>query len=424
VSHSSRSSPPSRWTGYARPAPAYTPLRSKRRFENPKSGTPRHTRQKRSINGRATDGQNLMLDVLIIGAGLIGSTTAWLLARSGCSVALLDAGHFGGEASGAGAGMLAPGGEYRQASLAAQFALESLALYPGFVRRLERESGLSIDYRRCGAIDLAYDAEQWSVLQARSEIQRSFGIAVHKLCSSSLSSLAPGLALERLSGALFYPHEGCVAPEDLLAALRIACMQSGVRILENTPAERIKADSDQILVRTAQEQLAARYLVLAAGAWSSQIPFSVSGMQACIPKSFPVKGHLAGFRLPPGSLNPILRHGHNYIVQRRSGFTIAGSCEEYCGFDRSINTERIREICDAAGSFYSPISTREPARQWIGFRPGIEQHRPAIGRVPGTCVWLAYGHYRNGILLTPATANLVAGEILADRKSNRIARAS
>jgi glycine oxidase len=103
-------------------------------------------------------------DVLIVGAGLIGSAIAWLLSKSGCSVVLMDAGRFGGEASSAGAGMLAPGGEYREPSPAAQFAIESLAMYPAFVRQLEKESGVPIDYRNCGAIELAYERECWRAL--------------------------------------------------------------------------------------------------------------------------------------------------------------------------------------------------------------------------------------------------------------------
>jgi glycine/D-amino acid oxidase-like deaminating enzyme len=129
--------------------------------------------------------------------------------------------------------------------------------------------------------------------------------------------------------------------------------------------------------KTPQERMSARYLVLAAGAWNSQVPFSVGGIPASILESFPVKGHLAGYQLPPGSLNPILRRGHHYIVQRKNGFTIACSCEEYGDFDRSTSPERIREIRNAAGLFYSPISKQEPVCQWIGFRP---RHRAAPAR--------------------------------------------
>jgi glycine oxidase len=351
-------------------------------------------------------------DVLIVGAGLIGGAIAWLLSKSGCSVVLMDAGRFGGEASCAGAGMLAPGGEYREPSPAAQFAIESLAMYPAFVRQLEEESGVPIDYRNCGAIELAYERERWHALQSRAEVQRNFGIPVHLLCPSSLSAVAPGLNSEGLLGALYYAKDACVAPADLLRALRALCDRGGVKVLENTPVENIDAERDRVTVRIKKQHITGRNLVLSAGAWSSLIPLSRSGAPASIPTSVPVKGHLVGYQLPPRSLRPILRHGHHYIVQRGTGFTVAGSSEETCGFNRRVNPDRIREIRAEVGSFYTPLLTKEPTREWVGFRPGIEHQGPVISRVPGTRVWLAYGHYRNGILLTPATAHLVSGEIL------------
>ena len=351
-------------------------------------------------------------DVLVVGAGLVGSSIAWLLSKEGCRVLLIDAGSFGGEASAAGAGMLAPGGEYREPSPAARFAIESLAMYPTFVRQLERESGLPIDYRKCGAIELAYDRERWRELRRRADAQRRFGISVQCLCPSSLSAVAPGLNVEGLVGALYYPDDACVAPGELLRALRVVCEGEGVKILENSPVESIDAERGRVTVRIREQRISGRNLVLAAGAWSSQIPLSRSGVVTHIPESFPVKGHLVGYQLLPGSLRPILRNGHHYVVQRKTGFTIAGSSEEQCGFNRSVNPEEIREIRKAAGSFYKPISMLEPTKEWTGFRPGSEGHGPTIGRVSRTNVWLAYGHYRNGILLTPATAHLVSRQIL------------
>jgi glycine oxidase len=351
-------------------------------------------------------------DVLVVGAGLIGSSIAWLLAKAGCRAVLIDAGRFGGEASAAGAGMLAPGGEYRVPSPAARFAIESLAMYPTFVRQLGQESGLSIDYRKSGAIELAYESERWRELRKRADVQRRFGISVQLLCPSSLGAVAPGLNLEGLRGALYYPDDACVAPGDLLQALRAVCEREGVKILENRPVGSIEAESGRVTVRVREQKVSGRNLVLAAGAWSSQIPVSRSGDAVHIPESFPVKGHLVGYQLLPGSLRPILRNGHHYVVQRNTGFTIAGSSEERCGFNRIVNPDRISEICHAAASFYTPISMLEPTREWVGFRPASERQAPTLGRVPGTTVWLAYGHYRNGILLTPATAHLVSSQIL------------
>jgi len=352
-------------------------------------------------------------DVLVVGAGLIGSSIAWLLSKAGCRVVLIDAGSFGGEASAAGAGMLAPGGEYREPSPAARFAIESLAMYPTFVRQLEKESGLSIDYRKCGAIELAYERERWRELRKRADVQQRFGISAQFLCPSSLGAVAPALNLEGLVGALYYPDEACVAPADLLRALRTVCLREGVRIRENSPVESIDAERGRVMVRLREQRINGRNLILAAGAWSSQIPVSRLGVAEHIPDSFPVKGHLVGYQLLPGSLRPILRNGHHYVVQRKTGFTIAGSSEEQCGFNRSVNPERITEIRNAAGSFYTPISMLEPTQEWTGFRPGSERQGPTLGRVPGTNVWLAYGHYRNGILLTPATAHLVSRQILS-----------
>ena len=352
-------------------------------------------------------------EVLVIGAGLIGSSIAWLLSKAGCRVVLIDASGFGGEASAAGAGMLAPGGEYREPSPAARFAIESLAMYPTFVRQLEQESGLSIDYRKCGAIELAYERERSRELRKRAEVQRRLGISAQWLCLSSLSAVAPGLNLEGLRGALYYPDDSCVAPGDLLRALRVVCEREGVKVLENSPVESIDAERGRVTVRVREQRISGRNLVLAAGAWSSQIPVGRSEVITHIPESFPVKGHLVGYQLLPGSLRPILRHGHHYLVQRKNGFTIAGSSEEQCGFDRSVNPERITEIRNAAGSIYSPISMLEPTREWTGFRPGSEGQGPTLGRVSGTNVWLAYGHYRNGILLTPATAHLISRQILS-----------
>ena len=353
-------------------------------------------------------------DTLIVGAGLIGSSIAWLLAKAGLRVILSDASKFGNEASAAGAGMLAPGGEYREFSPTAQLGLQSLDMYPSFIRTLEKESGLAIDFSKCGAVELAYEHERWESLEKRADVQRRFGISVDSICTSTLHELAPGLNLGGLRGALYYPNDSCVAPQDLLKALKIACDRSGVTIVENSPVKSIHAEQDGVAAVTENGVIKTRSGVLAAGAWSSQIPVSHEDTLVNTPATFPIKGHIVGYQLAPGSLGPILRHGHHYVLQRSTGFTLAGSSEERCGFDRSLNFELVREIHSGACSFYSPLLTARPLREWTGFRPGTDENQPVIERVPGSNLWLAYGHYRNGILLTPATAYLVADEILGE----------
>jgi len=359
-------------------------------------------------------GTSVSHDALIAGAGLIGSSIAWLLAKAGLRVILLDAGKFGSEASAAGAGMLAPGGEYRDFSPAAQLALQSLATYPTFIQALEKESGVPIEFRKCGAIELAYESERWESLERRADVQRRLGISVDSICTSTLRELAPGLNLGGVRGALYYPDDSCVAPQDLLKALKIACERNGVTILEQTAVKSIYVEQDSVAAVTVNGLIKTRTAALAAGAWSSQIPIRRSENLVGIPSSLPVKGHIVAYQLPSGSLGPILRHGHHYLLQRSTGFTLAGSSEERCGFDRNLNFELVREIHAGACSFYSPLLTAKPIREWIGFRPGTDENEPVIRRVPGSNLWLAYGHYRNGILLTPATAYLVTDEILRE----------
>jgi glycine oxidase len=339
-----------------------------------------------------------MNDALVIGAGIIGSSIAWRLAQQGLGVTLLDAGNVGGEASWAGAGMLAPGGEVTDRTEWSDFAVHSLHLYPEFVAELEGESGVSIDYQRSGALDIAPSDADWPALQERAAKQRALGI--------------PSVPADR-ENALFYPEDAAVDPRDVMRALLAACRSRRVRIEENSPVTGIAAAPGPVAVETASGRIAAGFAVLAAGAWSGSIPFSGSGIARILPGSFPVKGHLLGYYLEPGSCPTILRRGQTYILQRSSGFTICGSSMETIGFDRRVDPEIVRDISRRGEDLLPMLRGAGAPEAWIGFRPRADAHRPQIGRFADSNLWLAYGHFRNGILLAPATAERVAGEIMS-----------
>ena len=335
-------------------------------------------------------------EVVIIGGGIIGGSIAWRLAQAGAAVTLLDAGPLGGEASWAGAGMLAPGGEVASRTGWAEFALESLALYPMFVEELECETALRIDYLRCGALETARTEAAWQDLLARRAVQLDMGIRA-----------------EVTVGGLFYPDDAMVDPRDVTRALRCACERLGVRICEQTRVLSVRVTRERVDVETSSGMLSGSAAVLAAGAWSGAIPVFGGGGRIEIPATFPVRGHLLGYVLDPGSVGPILRQGHTYVMQRSSGFTIAGTSSEQVGFNREPDPRIVSDIAARAGELLPRLrSAGEPAA-WLGFRPATEGYEPAIGRLGDTGLWLAYGHYRNGILLAPATARRVAGEMLA-----------
>lgn len=328
-------------------------------------------------------------NVLIVGGGIIGLSCAWRLAQRGQSVTVFDAGAAGGEASWAGAGMLAPGGEIDAASPIAGLALRSLAAFPEFVRELEEETGCPIDYRRSGAMELAATDEEVQALGERATRRAGLGIP-SEACRYN------GFA------ARFYPEDAVVDPRQVTHALLAACRRRGVEIREHEPVEWISPDGAAL--RTAHREYRGAGVLIAAGAWSS-------GLLPGLPRTMPVRGHLIAYRLDPGVLDPILRHNYTYMLQRRSGVLVAGSSTEHVGFDRAIDEAIVADIHRRAGTLLPLLGSVNPSGSWNGFRPGIDADRPAIGRVAGTSVWTAFGHYRNGILLAPETARVIADSV-------------
>ncbi|HKD08215.1 MAG TPA: FAD-dependent oxidoreductase [Bryobacteraceae bacterium] len=319
--------------------------------------------------------------MIIAGAGIIGLSCAWRLSQKGHRVMVFDAGRAGGEASWAGAGMLAPGGEYEEGEVA-RMAVESLRRYPEFVRELEAESGLTIDFRQCGAIEAGDEDE----LARRASEQAALGIASDPFAYRGRT-------------ARFYPDDAIVDPRHVTKALATACRKRGVTLRENEAVTRVLGDGRGI--ETAGGILEDDGVLIAAGAWSSSL---FPGL----PKTMPVRGHLIAWKKQRGFLEPILRDRKTYLLQRASGWLIAGSTTEDAGFERSIDEEAVEDIRRRAIALLPELRDDPPDERWNGFRPGIEGNAPEIGRVKGTRVWTAFGHYRNGILLAPVTADRIA----------------
>ena len=315
--------------------------------------------------------------MIVAGAGIVGLSCAWRLAQRGQKVTVYDAREAASEASWAGAGMLAPGGECESDTPLARLFLRSFEIYPEYVGELEHESGCSIDFRRCGGLEIAFTDAEAAVLDRRAAAQRVLGIPSES-------------ARYRNWPARFYPDDAIVDPRDITHALLTACRRRGVQIHEHQPIKRIPDNHESVLI--------------AAGAWSS-------ALHPGLPRTMPVRGHLIAWHKPPGLLPHILRHGHTYLLQRTSGLLIAGSTTEHAGFDRTLDEDAIADIHTRAALLLPELAEHPPDARWNGFRPGIEAAEPAIGRIPGTSIWTAFGHYRNGILLAPETARLIAESV-------------
>lgn len=330
----------------------------------------------------------------IVGAGIIGLGCAWRLAQRGAEVIAIDAREAGREASWAAAGMLAPGGEFFESSPLAALALRSLGMYADFVRELEEESRVTIDFRHSGAVEVAYSDAEASALEVRAAAQATCGIPSEAFTYEGRP-------------ARFFPDDAMVDPRDLTRALRIACQRRGVNLLEEEPVTKISPDGR---VWTANGVHAGSMTLVTAGAWSSQL---LAGLPGNPPAVVPLRGHLVSWPLRPGLLEPILRHGSTYLLQRRSGVLLAGATKEYVGFDRTLDEAAVASLQASAGELLPVLAGQIPTERWNGFRPYVEGEMPFISQLGESCVWAAYGHYRNGILLAPETISRVATQIFA-----------
>ena len=342
--------------------------------------------------------------VAVIGGGIIGSTIAWRLAQQGWRVVLFEKLRLGGEASWAAAGMLAPGGELDESVSPArvELFLENRRRYGAFVEELTRETALPIDYRECGALDLAYSDEDWTALLRSADRHREFGIGSRRMTADQVRTFSPHIETEKLAGALFYPGDAVVAPREMMAALDAACRKRGVEVRENITVDAVETRGAGIEIKGELFTVA----VIAAGAWSSSIRINGS----CeLPPSEPVKGHLLGFELPLGACPTIVRHGPIYVFQRGSGMVVVGASVEHVGYRREVDETVWEPLLSRATRVLPVLEKLRPVDIWTGFRPQSDALH--VERWKGTSLFLAYGHFRNGILLAPTTAESIAKEL-------------
>lgn len=301
--------------------------------------------------------------------------------------------------------MLAPGGEFEEDSALAQMALKSRDLYRGFVEELQSASGIGIDFQETGALEVAYSAEELEQLGVRSERQAAIGIPSKQVPPEQIGVFWPRLKRDALCGGYFYPGDAAVDPRDVMAALRVACERAGVHLAERREVKVIALAGQVVHVDSETHDA----VVVASGAWSGGL--AVKGVPA-FPASEPVRGHLLGYRQPEQTCSTILRHEHTYLLQRANGMLIVGASVEQVGFDRRIDPSVAVRLEREAARMMPHLGETSPDEIWNGFRPGSDQLH--VGAWHSERVYLAYGHYRNGILLAPITAQLLVKEISAN----------
>ncbi|MBV8476405.1 MAG: glycine oxidase ThiO [Acidobacteria bacterium] len=334
-------------------------------------------------------------DVIVIGAGIIGLSLARELRKRSAAVLVLDRGMPGREASHAAAGMLAASpGELPPPLL--PLASVSFQLYPEFVHELEIETGMNVDFRNNGALLLT----------------RSPHRGVEPLRPSELCELEPNVVDRGLTGVFL--HEASVDPRALVSALLQACKHRGVDTSFGDGVNAVNlTDARVVGVRTEKTTFAAPIVINCAGAWAGQV----------LPCSFPtrpVKGQMLSLAMPTRDLiRHVIRAPEVYLVPRSDGRLLVGATIEEVGYDKRVDAATIQRMHHAALTLVPALERARLLEDWAGLRPATPDSLPILGpsRIPG--YFVATGHFRDGILLTPisalAMAQIISGEPCAYR---------
>jgi glycine oxidase len=352
-------------------------------------------------------------DAVIVGGGVIGLTCAWRAARRGARVALVERSQPPAGATRVAAGMLAPVGElsFGEPELL-KMTLAAAALYPEFVAELERASGVATDYRRDGALHIALDRDEAAELRRVHELQRSLGLGAEWLSPRRCRELEPGLT-PSFNGGVHASDEASVDPRSLVAGLVMALEdEAGVDLVLGAGVETALRDGERITgVRTASgEELRAARVVLAAGAWSAQADWlPVPGR----PPVRPVKGQILELRSRDGvaPCQRIVASERVYLVPRPDGRLIVGATVEEQGFDTAVTAGGVHELLREAYRLLPDVAEMELVEAAAGLRPGTPDNLPLVGPSGVDGLLWAVGHYRNGILLAPLTANAIAEQL-------------
>jgi glycine oxidase len=346
----------------------------------------------------------------VVGGGVIGLGIAWRAAQAGLSVTVVDQAP-GRGASWAAAGMLAPVTEvhYGERPLLG-LNLEAAARWPGFAAAVEDAAGRPVGYRPAGTLAVARDTDDNAALEDLYRFQLRCGLRVERLRSRECRQLEPGLA-PSIRGGVLAPGDHQVDNRALVEALLVACQRADVRLVEGRVAE-LAVEGDRVtgVVLGDGERLAAGAAVLAAGCWSG----GLGGVATEVAPVRPVKGQLLYLRGPADQ--PLCQRNVRglevYVVPRGDGRVVVGATVEEQGFDTRVTAGAVGDLLRAALELLPDVAELELAETVVGLRPGSPDNAPMLGPAGPEGLVVATGHHRNGILLTPVTADAIA-ELLA-----------
>ena len=329
-------------------------------------------------------------DAIIVGGGIIGVSLARELRKHGAEVLIVERTQPGREASHAAAGILSPFGSHLPQALR-PLALNSLKMFAEFVHEVEDESGIRVDLRDEGALLRAEEFDSDSMAQELSE--------------ADLRRLSPCLAYQP---GFYLVDERSVDPRALMSALLTAAKHRGIQVATGSPASIVTHKDHRLSVKSERTEYLAPVVVNCCGAWSAEVGYE--GDHA-VPVR-PVKGQVLSLAAPRRDLlKHTVRTSEVYLVPRSDGRILVGASVEEAGFDKRVQPDVIQRYHQLAANLVPDLGEARMLEAWAGLRPGTPDELPILGRTPVSGYFVATGHFRNGILLAPVTAVLMASII-------------
>jgi len=365
-------------------------------------------------------------DVVIIGAGVIGTALAYELTRRGASVTVLERDSPGRRATWSAAGMLSPFSEAGGGGQLLRLAMSSLERYAAFVHSLREETGIDVEYRTNGRIQVAFDDEEAVLLRQLAEGPLAAALDARLLSGAEAHRLEPALA-EGIALALLVGRDHRVNNRLLAQALAAAATRSGAVIRTGTPCAGIVEAGGRVtgVQLSSNQEVEARQVVVAAGAWSGD----VAGLPRPLPV-LPVKGQMLaidgrgrhGAHTGRAPIERVLFGGRAFLIPREDGRILAGATVEEVGFRTGPTPRGVGWLIERATALVPTLADMPLVETWAGFRPGTPDHLPVIGPDPElTGLYYATGHFRSGILLAPLTATALADLMLNGSASPELA---
>jgi glycine oxidase len=353
------------------------------------------------------------VNITVVGAGIVGSAIAHELASRGARVQLIDSRGVARGATHASAGILAPQIEGHIPELR-KLAAYSLAMYDDFVRRVERASNRSIEYGRNGTLQVALDDPEAAVLAGDAQALAQNGVEYTVLDREAARRLVPSLS-DRATSALLVPSHGYVAASALTEAVVDAARAHGVRLI--TAAVRgIEGGAGKARVTTDEGIIESDVVIVASGSWM------VPSKPAEGPPVKPIRGQLVQLRCDAALASQVIWGQACYLVPWSDGTVLVGATVEDVGYDERPTAEGVRSLLSAAIGLVPSLERAQFEEVRVGFRPKATDELPIIGRSEAMpSVFYAVGHYRNGVLLAPLTAVLMADLVLEDRERAELA---